>query len=53
MIGEEHLLGKGLGKKLVRLICDKVIEDQPNAIQLVADPTIKKERVNVTSIKVL
>lgn len=53
MIGEEHLLGKGLGKKLVRLICDKVIEDQPDAIQLVADPTIEEERVNVTSIKVL
>ncbi len=53
MIGEEHLLGKGLGKELVKLICDKVIEDEPNAIQLIADPTIEEERVNVTSIKVL
>lgn len=53
MIGEEHLLGKGLGKELVKLICDKVIEDQPDAIQLIADPTIEEERVNVTSIKVL
>lgn len=53
MIGEEHFLGKGYGKELVKLICDKVIEDKPYAIQLVADPTLEEERVNTTSIKVL
>lgn len=53
MIGDELYLGKGLGIELVRLICDKVIEDQVDAVQLIADPTIEEERVNRTSIKVL
>lgn len=53
MIGEEQFLRKGLGKELVKLICDKVIEDKPNAIQLIADPTIEEKNINTTSIKVL
>lgn len=53
MFGEESLLGKGLGKQLVKLICEKVISEQPNAVQLIADPTVEEDRINITSIKVL
>jgi RimJ/RimL family protein N-acetyltransferase len=53
MIGDEHLLGKGFGKELVTLICDKVIEEHPDAILIIADPSIEEQRVNVASIKAL
>ncbi len=53
MIGDEALLGKGLGKLLVRLISDQVLAENHGVVQLVADPTIEEGRTNVASIKVL
>lgn len=53
LIGEKNLLGKGIGKKLVKLISDKVIEENKNVIRIVADPIIEETRTNVASIKVL
>ena len=53
MLGEESMLGKGLGKQLVKLICEKVISEQPEVALLIADPTMEEARTNITSIKVL
>ena len=53
LIGRKELLGKGLGKEIVKLICDKVIESEANATQIVADPIIEEERKNIASIKTL
>ena len=53
MIGEESLLGKGYGKNIVRLICDKVIENRPDTVQIIADPSVEEEKMNIPSIKVL
>lgn len=53
LIGSVELLGKGIGKEIVKIICDKVVEAEVNAIQLVADPTIELERKNIASIIVL
>ena len=53
MIGDEKRLGKGIGKYLVRLICDKILEENDDVVQIVADPTIEEEKTNIASIKVL
>lgn len=53
MIGEKHLLGKGIGKAIVKLICNKVLEENKQVIQIVADPTIEEKNTNISSIKVL
>lgn len=53
MLGKRELLGQGIGKILVKFICDKVLEDHPGATRLVADPTIEEIRKNIASIKVL
>jgi len=53
LIGSKELLGKGIGKEIVKLICDKVIESEENVTQIVADPTIEVKRKNVASIKTL
>lgn len=53
LIGDESLIGKGLGKKVIKLICDKVIETEESVFQFIADPTMEEGRTNVASIKVL
>ncbi len=53
LIGSKELLGKGIGKEIVKIICDKVVESEVNVTQLVADPTIEVERRNIASIKIL
>lgn len=53
MLGKRELLGQGIGKILVKLICDKVIEDHPEVTRLAADPTIEETRKNEASIRVL
>ncbi|MCC0681290.1 GNAT family N-acetyltransferase [Clostridioides sp. ES-S-0005-03] len=53
LIGEKNLLGKSIGKQLVKLISDKVIEENKNVVRIVADPIIEETRTNVASIKVL
>lgn len=53
LLGEETLLGKGIGKRLVKLISDKVVEENANVYQLVADPTVEEHKTNTASIKVL
>ena len=53
MIGNQNFLGKGLGNTLVRLICQQVAGENPEAVYIVADPTIEKEERNVVSIRVL
>lgn len=53
LIGSKELLRKGVGKEIVKIICDKIIESEVNVTQLVADPTIEVERKNIASIKTL
>lgn len=53
LIGSKELLGKGMGKEIVKIICDKIIKSEVNVTQLVADPTIEVERKNIASIKTL
>lgn len=53
MIGKRELLGQGIGKTLVKLICDRVLDDNPDVTRLVADPTIEETRINEASIRVL
>lgn len=53
MIGDRQLLGQGIGKILVKIICDKVLIENPSAVRIAADPTIEETRKNVASIKVL
>jgi len=53
MIGNRKLLGQGIGKKLVKLIFDKALEDNPEAVRIVADPIVEEARTNEASIKVL
>lgn len=53
MIGEVSLRGNGIGKHIVKMICDKVCEENKNVVQIVADPTIEEKRINIPSIKVL
>lgn len=53
LIGEKSSLGKGIGKCIVKLICDKAMEENGNIFQIVADPTIEEGRINIASIKVL
>lgn len=53
LIGKKELLGKGLGKEIVKVICDKVIECERKVVQFIADPTIEEKRININSIKVL
>lgn len=53
LIGEASLLGKGIGKQIVKLICDEVLADQAHVIQITADPTIEKDNVNIASIRAL
>lgn len=53
LIGSKELLGKGIGKEIVRIICDKVVESEISVTQLVADPNIEEGRKNIASIKTL
>lgn len=53
MIGNRNLLGQGIGRILVQLICNKILEDNPKAVQIVADPAIEEMRRNEASIRVL
>jgi len=53
MIGVRKLLGQGIGKKIVKLISEKVLEDNPKTVRIVADPTIEEAKKNEASIKVL
>ncbi|WP_312855503.1 GNAT family N-acetyltransferase [Litoribacterium kuwaitense] len=53
MIGYKELIGQGVGKQLVRLISEKILEDHPNAVRIVADPSVDGNKINVASIKVL
>lgn len=52
-VAQRSLLGKGLGKKIVRLICDKVKAAEDDTIQIIADPSVEEGRENVASIKSL
>lgn len=53
LLGAENLLGKGIGKELVSLISQKVLEENDNVIRIVADPTIDEGNTNLASIKAL
>ncbi len=53
LIGDKSLLGKGMGKLIVKAVCDKIIAEEPNVLQIIADPTVEPDRRNIPSIKAL
>ncbi|WP_099205412.1 GNAT family N-acetyltransferase [Scatolibacter rhodanostii] len=53
LLGDENLLGKGIGKQLVHLISQKLLEENAKAIRIIADPTIEDGNINIVSIKTL
>ncbi len=52
-IGESSLLGQGIGRRLVELICHQVLEDNSDVTCIVADPAVEDGKINIPSIKVL
>ena len=52
-IGDRSLLGQGIGKQLVQLICHQVLEDNSYVTCIVADPAVEDGQTNIASVKVL
>ena len=51
-VAHKEMLRRGIGKQIINKVCEKAIEDS-KAKQIIADPAVDGEEINIASIRTL